>query len=89
MAATNASDTEIIGNWRIISRDTTGKRATATCTMCGSGRELAVSALESGDVRCPGCNPPGFYGPAPRRSFLADVSDLEGRDAWKRHRGAP
>jgi hypothetical protein len=88
MAATNASDTaEIIGNWRIISRDATGKRATARCTACGSGRELSIEALESGaPIACPGCLPTSFYGPASRRSFATDLAKEAVWSARKRHR---
>jgi hypothetical protein len=79
---------EIIGNWRIISHDKTHKRATATCTVCGSGRELAIPALEGGIV-CPGCMPPRFSLSPATGSRAPSIAELEIRGARGRHRGAP
>jgi hypothetical protein len=86
-----ANEIAQFGSWRIIGRDSVGKRAMAHCATCGSTRELAVSALESAEpIACPGCTPPRYsLSPATQtRPRAPSIAELEIRSARRRHRAS-
>jgi hypothetical protein len=102
MAEAHAAEPDAIerrGNWITISRDATLKRVSCRCATCGHLCLIGAEALEGG-VNCPGCLsphsvlsnvPPAAHLPSakPDRSdsFAGAVADMEGRNAWKRHKG--
>jgi hypothetical protein len=76
------------GNWLAIGGDTTGKRIVCKCASCGHVCVIGAGALEGGAVHCPGCaHPPRAKTDARSDSFAGAVANLEGRNAWKRHKG--
>jgi hypothetical protein len=78
---------ERYGDWLVISRDGTGKRVSCRCSQRQRVTVIGREALEGGaGVTCPRCLNPRSATPD-ADSFAADVSDLEGRNAWKRHKG--
>jgi DNA-directed RNA polymerase subunit RPC12/RpoP len=58
------------GSWRIVGRDSVGKRATAQCATCGAASEISIEALERGPVACPGCSSRSTSGQTQRRASL-------------------
>jgi hypothetical protein len=81
---------ETFGTWRVVSRDSLGKRVICKCAICGHVCTIGADALESGVVVCGGCVHPPHSAATPDArvdSFAGAVAMLESRNAWKRHRG--
>jgi hypothetical protein len=66
----------------------TRKRYLCRCD-CGKVVEVPTEALEAGEIlTCGRCRAASATPDARADSFASNVADLEGCNAWKRHRGA-
>jgi hypothetical protein len=77
---------ETFGTWRVVSRDSLGKRVICKCAICGHVCTIGAEALEGGAVNCAGCVHPHPAKPA-ADSFATGVADLEVWGAKKKHFG--
>jgi hypothetical protein len=77
-----AEAVERLGPWKIISRDSTGKRAAAQCTACLTIREIGISGDAIASCGCRGSKRPG------PESFAAAAAAAEMIVSRRRHRGA-
>jgi hypothetical protein len=77
------------GAWRLIGfADSTGNRSIVRCGLCGYLSLISREALEAGGVFCSGCARPHSATPDARAdSFASGIAGVEGRNAWKRHKG--
>ncbi len=75
------------GAWTALRADPTGKRVTCVCS-CGTARQVALEALQSGEsVGCGCAVTPRPRAALNRPSYSADLARLEGRAATKWHKG--
>jgi hypothetical protein len=75
------------GAWTVLNADPGGRRVWVACR-CGTVRQVALEALQSGDSQSCGCANLASTRPAPRHvSFADEISLAKSRGGRRRHRG--